>query len=138
VEVAAVSEQIGLFDAPKRKPRHRRSDPLSSMVAAERSVAFLAEHAIAALKMILDAPGLTAKQLAALPKATLTYHQLSRRTGELAEGGWIVRTPCPVSHELRMIATSKASAYFGCPNPASGSWQEHPGPGEKIRDARLT
>jgi hypothetical protein len=133
-----MTDQPGLFDAVARKPRHRRHDPIGSLVAAERSVAFLAEHAIAALKMILDAPGLTAKQLAALPKATLTYHQLSRRTGELAEGGWIVRTPCPVSHELRMIATSKASSYFGCPNPASGSWQEYPGPGEKIVSERLS
>jgi hypothetical protein len=137
VEVAAVSDydDLPLF-APR--PRARRRDPLSSRLAGEKAERFINEHAITVLKLILDNPMRTAKELAALPKATLDYWQISRRLGELAEHEWIERVPDPRTKELRCIAKTKASDYFGVPNPSSGSWQEHPGPGEKIRDARLT
>jgi DNA-binding MarR family transcriptional regulator len=130
--------ELPLFASLYTKPRHRRHDPVASLVAAERAERFVSEHAAIVLKAIIDHAGATAKQLAAIPGMRLTYHQISRRTGELEERGYIVRTPHPTTSELTMIATTRATNYFGMPVPREGQWKEHDGRGERIVSERLT
>jgi hypothetical protein len=134
-----MTDQPGLFDAVARKPRHRRHDPVGSLVAAELISPLVSEHGITIIRAILNHPGLTSRELAALPTMALDNVQIARRAKELEDLGLIVRTPCPRTHQLRMLATSKASNYFGTCNPAYGKWEEYGGKGGSvIADERLT
>ncbi len=88
-------------------PRARRSDPISSHIAADKAKTFLRGHARLIVNEVLMWPGVTAVDLGKAEDFPLTTVQIDRRTKELEDAGWLERCAKPGGIELYPSAKAR-------------------------------
>lgn len=100
--------QPSLFDdtdfagLPSNQPLARKADPVTSHIAASDIIQSLAELHRWARKCVLEAPGLTQRELGA-KYCPLDLRKIGRRLNEIEKAGWVrrgMKRHCSVSGKL--------------------------------------